>query len=358
MTKITLSTLVFMIFISSLGQCALAIPYWADNASITYKATYYPPYVDYRLSQKDKPEWITTSDLVYNYSDVFYMIRTYGSTTLKFYLKRNVRFVDVTAEMILRNVNVTTFLPSGISPPIFWNESEILSTNTVESHYSGFRDWKWYIFHLRELTIIGKYRIRVNDSMVIKEGVVYGHTMLWDDPMSPLTNGSPFSIHPISTKIKSVQIDNDNVFETRNITIEPPTKLVLTTPYSYNITQHLGKDFLLENTPYSMMIFRFDASRGILLSTSQEAPDLWALGILSASFRDEYSQYHIEVKGDEFYLTGLVLEDFTTNVESSEEEDVYYPPVKTELKWMFYASIMTLVGVLVWNLRSLKVDRQ
>ncbi|KUH34105.1 hypothetical protein APY94_03305 [Thermococcus celericrescens] len=105
------------------------------------------------------------------------------------------------------------------------------------------------------------------------------------------------------------------------------------------------------------MIFRFDASRGILLSTFQEAPDFWALGVLSASFVDEYSLYHVEVKGDNFYLTGLVLENFTTKVESS-EEDIHYPRTKTELKWMFYASIVTLVGVLVWNLKLLRVGRQ
>jgi len=357
MAKVTLSILVSIMVILSVGQYALAIPYWAGNASLTYKAIYYTPYVDYRLSQGDKPEWITTSILVYNYSGVLYIIKTYGSTTLKFHLKGDGRFVDVTAEIILKNVNVSAFLPPGISPPSFWNESEIISMNAVKSHYPGFEDWKWHIFHLRELTITGKYRIRVNDSMVIKDGTVYGHTMLWDDPMSPLINGSPFSIHPISTKIKSVHIDNDNVFKTRNITIEPPTKLVVTTPYSYNLTQHLGKDFLIENNPYSAMIFRFDASRGILLSTFQEAPDFWALGVLSASFVDEYSLYHVEVKGDKFYLTGLVLEDFTTKAESS-EEDIHYPPIKTELKWMFYVSIGILVGVLVWNLKLLGVDRQ
>ncbi|WP_456395848.1 hypothetical protein [Thermococcus sp.] len=328
----------------------MAIPYWAGNASLTYEATYYAPYVDYRLSQGDRQEWITTSILIYNYSGVLYIAKTYGSTTLKFHLRGDGRFVDVTAEIILKNVNVSAFLPPDISPSSFWNESKVISMKVMKSHYPGFEDWKWYIFHLRELTIAGKYRIRVNDSMVVKDGTVYGHTMLWDDPMSPIINGSPFSIHPHRTKIKGVQIDNDNVFKVRNITIEPPTKLVITTPYSYNLTQHLRKDFLIENNPYSAMIFRFDASRGILLSTFQEAPDFWALGILSASFVDEYSLYQIEVKGDKFYLTGLVLANFTTKVESS-DENIHYSHPKTELEWMFYASIAILVGALILKLR-------
>ncbi|WP_258084312.1 hypothetical protein [Thermococcus thermotolerans] len=357
MVNLALSISVAGVILIGILPLAMAIPYWAGNASLTYEANYYAPYVDYRLSQGDKPEWITTSILIYNYSGVLYIIKTYGSTTLEFHLKRDGRFVDVTAEIILKNVNVSAFLPPGISPPSFWNESKVISTKVMKSHYPGFEDWKWYIFHLRELTIVGKYRIRVNDSMVIKDGTVYGHTMLWDDPMNPLTNDSPFSIHPLSTRIKSVQIDNDNVFRIRNITIEPPTKLVVTTPYSYNLTQHLRKDFLIENNPYSAMIFRFDASGGILLSTFQEAPDFWALGVLSASFVDEYSLYQVEVKGDKFYLTGLVLENFTTKVEST-GRDVRYPRPKTGLKWMFYASIAILAGVLVWNLKLVGVGRR
>ncbi|KUH34104.1 hypothetical protein APY94_03300 [Thermococcus celericrescens] len=200
MAKATLSILVSIMLILSVGQYALAIPYWAGNASLTYEATYYAPYVDYRLSQGDRPEWITTSILVYNYSDVLYIIKTYGSTILKFHLKGDGRFVDVTAEIILKNVNVSAFLPPGISPPSFWDESKVISMKTVNSHYPGFEDWKWYIFHLRELTIAGKYRIRVNDSIVIKDGTVYGHTMLWDDPMSPLINGSPFQSTPSAQK--------------------------------------------------------------------------------------------------------------------------------------------------------------
>jgi len=283
---------------------------------------------------------------------VAYIIKAYGSTTARFSLERDGQFVEVRAEIILENVNVSAFLPPGVSPPRFWDESQVLSSKTVESHDPEFNGWKWHVFHLKELTITGNYLIRVNDSMVVKEGTVYGHTMLWDDPMKPLVNGSPFSVYPFSTKIESVQIDNDNSFKAWNTTHRPPTKLVATAPYSYNLTQHLEKDFTIMSSTYSTTAFRFDASRGVLLSTLGEAPDFWALGILSANFADEYSAYQIEVKGDDSYLTGLVLEEFKTGAEPP-EKPVQYKRPETEFRLVFYSSITLLLGVLAWNVRRL-----
>ncbi len=206
----------------------------------------------------------------------------YGPVVVRFNLTGDGgEFVNVTAEFLLKNVNITTVLPPGYSPLVFWNESDVTSNETAKDHLVGFNDWKWYVFHLRQLRITGgKYRIRVNDSMVVKDGVVYGHTMLWDDPEKPLVNGSLFSVYPFKSRIDDVQIDNEQVFKGKNITIKPPTKLVTTTEISYNGTQRLKgvkkARFLVGG--YGIMMFRFDASNGLLISPPLTAPDFWALG--------------------------------------------------------------------------------
>ncbi|ASI99567.1 hypothetical protein [Thermococcus celer] len=345
-----LSVLVLSFLVLSVAQYAFAIPYWAKNATITYRADYYAPYVEYRVSLGHRPEWTKTGYFTYNYSGMLYYGEVYGPVVVRFNLTGDGEFVNVTVEFLLKNVNITTVLPPGYSPLVFWNESDVTSNETAKDHLVGFNDWKWYVFHLRQLRITGKYRIRVNDSMVVKDGVVYGHTMLWDDPEKPLVNGSLFSVYPFKSRIDDVQIDNEQVFKGKNITIKPPTKLVTTTEISYNGTQRLKgvkkARFLVGG--YGIMMFRFDASNGLLISPPLTAPDFWALGFLSASFIDEYHEYQVVAKGDKSYLTGLVLANFTTGVKR-QEETVNYPKPQTGLKWAFYSSILLLAGVIGWK---------
>ncbi|ANF23444.1 hypothetical protein [Thermococcus piezophilus] len=55
------------------------------------------------------------------------------------------------------------------------------------------------------------------------------------------------------------------------------------------------------------MIYTFDASDGKLIFTPNGGPDLWAVGILEASFTDEYALYQVEVRHNDSYATGIVL---------------------------------------------------
>ncbi|ANF23445.1 hypothetical protein A7C91_09965 [Thermococcus piezophilus] len=121
--------------------------------------------------------------MIYNYSGVLYTIKTYNDVMIKFELEENGSYVRSRVAITLNNVTVMTFLPRGVSLPVFWNESDLLSKKIEESHDPDFKDWSWYVFKLRKVKISGSYFIRESDLQVIKNGKVYGHTMLFDDPV-------------------------------------------------------------------------------------------------------------------------------------------------------------------------------
>jgi hypothetical protein len=326
---------------------AVATSYWS-GVNMDYISSRYDPCIHYRISHGGKPDWITTSLMIYNYSGVLYVIKTYNNTAIRFNISdENNGYILSQVQIELRNVTVMTVLPKGIRPPIFWNTSEVISTKTEESRDPDFKNWVWHVFKLRSVSLGGSYLIRKTDLQVVKDGEVYGHTMLFDSPLHPLGRGGSFSRYPFSTIIDKVTVDNKNLKRWRNITYYPPLKTVVTSRYSFNLTQPFGKGYPLVNVQMAVMIYTFDASDGKLVFTPNGGPDLWAVGVLSAYFSDEYSLYQVEVKGDDSYATGLVLESFKTEVERFEVATFRNPDVKTA--YAFYCSLVILGVILFVN---------
>ncbi|MDK2913534.1 MAG: hypothetical protein PWQ79_449 [Thermococcaceae archaeon] len=328
-----------------------ALPYWVKpGVYIEYAATRYEPYIQYRLSQGDRPEWIQTSLMVYNYSGVLYILRTFNDTIVEFRLKKEGDYIRSNVQVTLYNVSISTTLPKDISPPVFWNESEVIETEVENSHYLGFEDWKWYRFHVKKVVISGEYLIRVKDYHVIKGNVDYGHTMLFDDPANPLNKGDSFSLYPISIKIQDARIDNERVLKGRYTQFYPPTKTVVTEAYALNITQPFGKGYNILSTLMGTLIYTFDASDGKLITTYNDGPDLWAVGILDTQFTDEYGQYKMEVEHEESCAGGLVLKSFKIAGENAEEEVSFNRP-RSKAAYLFYTSLALLSLSLVLDIR-------
>ncbi|WP_297093048.1 hypothetical protein [Thermococcus sp.] len=335
----TLPLLISLLFVPLLN----ALNFY-ETDYLTYTALRYNPYVNYRLSHGDKPEWVTTSLMFYNYSGVLYRINAYNDTEITFKLKDKGEYIISHVTVLLSNVTVMTFLPKGVSPPIFWNESELISKKTEKSHDTSFKDWMWYVFKLRRVKISGEYLIRKSDLTVIKDKLSYGHTMLFDDPGNPLKEGETFTMYPFSTTIDKITINNEDPLKWRNITYYPPIKTVVTNHYSFNLTQPFGKGFPVEIVQLATLIYTFDASDGKLIATPNGGPDLWAIGILDAQFMDEYAEYRVEVEHDNSYATGLVLKSFRINERTTEE--VIFNKPKTEVAYLFYGSLI-LVGLVI-----------
>ena len=315
------------------------------SASLVYVASRYDPYIHYRVSHGDKPDWITTSLMIYNYSGVLYVIKTYNNTVIRFNLSdENNGYILSHVQIELSNVTVMTVLPKGIHPPSFWNKSEILSTKTEKSHDPDFRDWEWHLFKLKRVKIGGSYLIRKSDLAVIKEGVAYGHTMLFDDPGNPLKEGDTFARYPFTVSIARVTVNNKKSLRWKNVTYYPPTKTVVTEHYSFNLTQPFGRGFPVEIVQLATLIYTFDASDGKLIATPNSGPDLWAIGILDAHFTDEYAEYRVEVEHDNSYATGLVLKSFKINERKTKEISFNKP--KTEVAYLFYGSFI-LLGLMI-----------
>ncbi|WP_456420560.1 hypothetical protein [Thermococcus sp.] len=335
---INLLLLVAILMVSSLVSASEVGSY----TSLTYGASRYDPYIHYRVSQGDKPDWITTSLMIYNYSGVLYVIKTYNDTVIRFNLSdENNGYILSHVQIELTNVTVMTVLPKGVHPPAFWKETEVLSAKTEKSHDPDFKDWIWHVFKLREVTITGSYLIRESDMQVVKDGKAYGHTMLFDSPLHPLEKGSAFSRYPFSTVVGRVTVDNKNPRRWKNITYYPPLKTVVTEGYSFNLTQPFGKGYPIEIVQMATLIYTFDASDGKLVFTPNGGPDLWAVGILSASFSDEYGLYQVEVKHDDSYAVGLVLKSFKMGVKKSGTVSFHKPDVKTA--YVFYGSLVILL---------------
>lgn len=330
--------LVAILMVSSLaGASGLS-----NYTSLTYMASRYNPYIHYRVSQGDKPDWITTSLMIYNYSGVLYVVKTHNDTVIRFDLSdENNGYILSHVQIELNNVTVMTVLPKDIRPPAFWNETEVLSAKTEKSHDPDFKDWTWYVFRLRKVTITGSYLIREADMQVIKDGKAYGHTMLFDNPLHPLENGSTFSIYPFRTVVGRVTVDNKNLKRWKNITYYPPLKTVVTKEYSFNLTQPFGRGYPIEIVQMATLIYTFDASDGKLVFTPNGGPDLWAVGVLSASFSDEYALYQVEVRHDDSYAVGLVLKSFKTGVKKSNTVSFHRPNVKTA--YVFYGALAVLL---------------
>ncbi|WP_342764463.1 hypothetical protein [Thermococcus sp. 21S9] len=310
--------------------------------SLTYISSRYNPYIHYRVSHGDKPDWITTSLMIYNYSGVLYIIKTYNDTVIRFnFSDENNGYILSHVQIELSNVTVMTVLPKGVRPPVFWNESEVLSAKTEKSHDPDFKDWTWYVFRLRKVTITGSYLIREADMQVVKNGKAYGHTMLFDNLLHPLEKGSTFSKYPFSTVVGRVMVDNKNPKRWKNITYYPPLKTVVTDRYSFNLTQPFGKGYPIEIVQMATLIYTFDASDGKLVFTPNGGSDLWAVGVLSTSFSDEYALYQVEVKHDDFYAVGLVLKSFKTGVKKSNTVSFHRPDVKTA--YVFYGALVVLL---------------
>jgi len=311
--------------------------------SLTYIASRYNPYIHYCVSHGDKPDWITTSLMIYNYSGVLYVIKTYNNTAIRFNLSdENNGYILSHVQIELSNVTVMTVLPKGVHPPIFWNKSEVLSEKTEKSHEPGFNGWTWYVFKLQKVTLTGSYLIREADMQVVKDEKAYGHTMLFDDPLHPLEKGSMFSKYPFSTVVGRVTVDNKNPRRWENVTYYPPLKTVVTDRYSFNLTQPFGRGYPIEIVQMATLIYTFDASDGKLVFTPNGGPDLWALGVLSASFSDEYALYQVEVRHDDSYAVGLVLRSFKTGAKKSNTLSFHKPDVKTA--FVFYGSLAVLLA--------------
>ncbi|AFL96119.1 hypothetical protein CL1_1924 [Thermococcus cleftensis] len=338
--------LVTVLIVSSLASASELGSY----TSLTYTSERYDPYVHYRLSQGDKPEWITTSLIIYNYSGVLYVIKAHNDTVMRFELAQKGDYISSHVTVLLNNVTVMTFLPRGTAPPVFWNESEVLSEKVEKSHNPDFKDWNWYVFKLGEVTIRGAYLIRKSDLQVVKDGKVYGHTMLFDDPGNPLEKGDSFSEYPFATSIDRVTIDNDKPRRWKNVTYYPPLKTVVTGQYSFNLTQPFGRGYPLMDVQMATLIYTFDASDGKLVFTPNGGPDLWAVGILDASFADEYALYQVEVKHDDSYAVGLVLKAF--RLKEGKHETVAFEKRGTETSYVFYASLVVLVLTVVLTRRN------
>ncbi|CAD5244323.1 hypothetical protein [Thermococcus camini] len=335
---------------------ALAAPYWIKpGVYIEYIAQRYDPYIQYRVSHGDKPDWVTTSLMIYNYSGVLYVIKTYNDTVIRFNLSdENNEYIISHVQIELTNVTVMTVLPKGVHPPAFWKDVDVLSAKTEKSHDPDFKDWTWYIFKLREVTITGSHLIREADMQVVKDGKAYGHTMLFDSPLHPLEKGSAFSKYPFSTVIGRVTVDNKNSKKWKNITYYPPLKTVVTEGYSFNLTQPFGKGYPIEIVQMATLIYTFDASDGNLVFTPNGGPDLWAVGILSASFSDEYALYQAEVRHDDSYATGLVLKLFKTSAKRLNTISFRKPDVKTA--YVFHGSLAILL--IIVGLTKIKKRRE
>ena len=318
--------------------------YWVESGvHIEYIASRYNPYIQYSISHGSRPDWITTSLMIYNYSGVLYVIKTYNNTAIRFNISdENNGYILSQVQIELRNVTVMTVLPKGIRPPIFWNTSEVISTKTEESRDPDFKNWVWHVFKLRSVSLEGSYLIRKTDLQVVKDGKVYGHTMLFDSPLHPLGRGSSFSRYPFSTIIDKVTVDNKNLKRWRNITYYPPLKTVVTKGYSFNLTQPFGRGYPIVSVQMATLIYTFDASDGKLVFTPNGGPDLWAVGVLSASFSDEYALYQVEVKRDDSYAVGLVLKSFKTGVKKSNTLSFHRPDVTTA--YIFYGALVGLLA--------------
>ncbi len=317
------------------------------SASLVYVASRYDSYINYRLSHGDKPAWVTTSLMFYNYSGVLYIIKAYNDTEVIFKLKDEGEYINSHVTVLLNNVTVMTFLPKDVSPPIFWNESELISRKTEKSHDPNFKDWEWHVFKLKRVKISGSYLIRKSDLAVIKDGVSYGHTMLFDDPGNPLKEGETFTMYPFSVTTDKITINNKKSLRWKNVTYYPPTKTVVTKHYSFNLTQPFGRGFPVEIVQLATLIYTFDASDGKLIATPNSGPDLWAIGVLDAHFTDEYAEYRVEVEHDNSYATGLVLKSFRINERTTEE--VIFNKPKTEVAYIFYGSLILVGLVIVLN---------
>ncbi|WP_297435537.1 hypothetical protein [Thermococcus sp.] len=347
MRNVIPSMLVAMFILIGGFHSALAAPYWVKpGVYIEYIAQKYDPYIQYRVSHGDKPDWITTSLMIYNYSGVLYVIKTYNDTVIRFNLSdENNGYIISHVQIELTNVTVMTVLPKGVHPPAFWKEVDVLSAKTEKSHDPDFKDWTWYMFKLREVTITGSYLIREADMQVVKNGKAYGHTMLFDNPLHPIEKGSTFSKYPFRTVIGRVAVDNKNSKKWKNITYYPPLKTVVTERYSFNLTQPFGKGYPIEIVQMATLIYTFDASDGKLIFTPNGGPDLWAVGILDASFTDEYALYQVEVRHDDSYATGIVLKSFRLKGENTGVVVFEKPKVKTS--YVFYCSLAILLLALL-----------
>jgi len=334
----------FLLLVTILMVPSLASASELSNyTSLTYMTSRYNPYIHYRISHGDKPDWITTSLMIYNYSGVLYIIKTYNDTTIRFNLSNeNNEYILSHVQIELSNATVMTILPNGVRPPVFWNETEVLSAKTEKSHDPDFKDWTWYVFRLRKVTITGSYLIREADMQVVKNGKAYGHTMLFDNLLHPLEKGSTFSKYPFSTVVGRVTVDNKNPKRWRNITYYPPLKTVVTKGYSFNLTQPFGRGYPIVSVQMATLIYTFDASDGKLVFTPNGGPDLWAVGVLSASFSDEYALYQVEVKRDDSYAVGLVLKSFKTGVKKSKTLSFHRPDVTTA--YIFYGALVGLLA--------------
>ncbi|WP_258084311.1 hypothetical protein [Thermococcus thermotolerans] len=340
-----------MLFLMTVPH-VLSIPYWVKpGVYVKYAALRYEPYVQYKesLGVKKPP---MTMILFYNRSGVLFNIHATGDVFLTFGIERdNGTHLEVAFRLTAYNVTVDVVQKNSTKLPVFWNESQIVSSNISKTKWPGLVEYK---IHMKSLKIAGSYSIRKNDGMVIgPNGKHYGHTFLWYDPNENFGSNTPYvNLTPVASPLYlNGTIGLDKKLVTHYGTFGPPigrVVLVQKNPSPIKVCFSVGTH---KECPFGtgdneiIGGITYDPASGITIAGDLLIPpaDVRAIGIVYALFSDLKGAYFNEVKAD--YSMYPVLQIYDTNAEFQKAQEVPFSKAKTPWKYVFYIAL-TVLGIM------------
>ncbi|WP_297068943.1 hypothetical protein [Thermococcus sp.] len=332
-----------------LSPAVHAAPYWVKpGVHVTYIAKRDDSYIQQQIDKGSSPEAIRTAGIVYFRNDTYYTINAYNTSTLGFEIasiKNGYATVDVVLD--LKNVTVNFEVPKGSKASAFWDNDSVLNF-TCRKPLSGTK--LVCIYHLKELSFQGRYKIRLDDGGVFSvNGTYYGHTFLWIDPGATPKENETFVVLPAlnwTMEVKRVS-SRDEAQKTYYGEFGPPVATLSL------IGPPLVIKGVVEFTTSIWGSIRYDPATGIVLSPTTLSvlisPDLSAVGIPFAAFTDERVAYDYEVNRN--YVWAGLLPLYDTNAEFQRAEKVPFPKPKTRLEFAFYGSLVILGLVVVVGLK-------
>ncbi len=333
-----------------------AAPYWVKpGVYIEYAAHRYDPY--FPLVTGASPDMINTAMLIYSVNGTLFRIEAHNDTRIRFeFLGVEEGSLRVRGIIEMENVTVTSIGLNSTEFPKFWDGGDVISEKLEKSHDVGFLDCVWLVVNLRKLTLVGEYRIRLNDSAVLgMDGAYYGHTFLWVDTSNPPKTGTIFS-EAGTFEIAFYTLRSINRSMMTYYGQFGPPLVALSTNFTrgdISFAQRIDSrrkytlmDISLHGPGPSLI---YDPSTGLAVYPNSigMAPyaDFMAIGILWAEFVDEKAAYRMMAEKDDSWGYGLVLYD--TNADFGATEEAQFPRPEAPSEYAYYASLGLLVLMFV-----------
>ncbi|MFA4646801.1 hypothetical protein P8X24_06010 [Pyrococcus kukulkanii] len=322
------------------AKTVLASPYWLkEGVYMTYIARASEPITPEDLLNASKTSKNGVLSIVYNYSNIPFVINIYGNGSVNFTIvsiDRGFARVRLTISgnyAIVRYYYLKNQKP-GFDP--FWDEDAVIDVREGPALLSS----NYYMTEivLKSIILEGEYLIELNTGDVYDlKGNYYGKTILWNDPTNPLEKNETlcFDSKGRPVRIADVMTSNTSIL-TYYKTFMPPAVLVKTT---FGV-EKVPPD--LEAVGRNLMIY--DGSSGILLSMlAFHIPDAKAAGFPMLFGFDEYMhKLSWESKKEGTMVSGgLVLYD--TNANFIQPKKNTYSPSTSPLAYAYLVGIIAVV---------------